>query len=99
MRLIEMQSANESRTTMNFKELAAFDAVLRTGSITEAARYIHRTQPQTTRLIAALEDRLGFKLFDRSRKRFVLTANGREFHDRVQLVLDSAAELESFSRR
>lgn len=84
---------------MNFRELEAFDAVLKTGSITEAARYIHRTQPQTTRLIAALENRIGFKLFDRSKKRFALTANGREFHDRVQHVLESVAELDSFSRR
>jgi len=84
---------------MNMKELEAFDAVLSTGTITEAARYINRTQPQATRLINALEERIGFKLFDRSRKRLILTPQGREFHEKVKDVLDSAADLDAYARR
>ena len=41
---------------MRLNRLQALRAVLETGSVTEAAHRIHRTQPQISRLISALED-------------------------------------------
>ncbi|KVM60343.1 LysR family transcriptional regulator [Burkholderia ubonensis] len=50
---------------MNFTHLAAFFAVVETGSVTAAAERIHVSQPALTREIKELEDRLGVSLFER----------------------------------
>ena len=50
---------------MNFKQLRAFREVMLTGSFSEAARNLYRTQPAISSLIAGLEDDIGFKLFTR----------------------------------
>ena len=50
---------------LNFKQLRAFREVMLTGSVSEAARNLYRTQPAISSLIAGLEDEIGFKLFAR----------------------------------
>ena len=51
---------------MNFKQLRAFSEVFNTGSVSEAARRLHRSQPAISGLIASLEAELGVELFTRS---------------------------------
>jgi DNA-binding transcriptional LysR family regulator len=50
---------------MNLRQLQAFKEVMLTGSVTEAARNIGRTQPAISSLIAGLENSVGYKLFER----------------------------------
>ena len=50
---------------MNLKQLTAFREVMLTGSVSEAARNLLRTQPAISAAVAGLEDDVGFKLFDR----------------------------------
>ena len=50
---------------MNFKQLRAFREVMQSGSISEAARRLHRTQPAISSLLCGLENQLGIKLFTR----------------------------------
>ncbi|MGB7335690.1 MAG: LysR family transcriptional regulator [Salaquimonas sp.] len=50
---------------MNFKQLAAFREVMLTGSFSDAARNLHRTQPAISAQISGLEHSIGFKLFVR----------------------------------
>ena len=50
---------------MNLKQLAAFREVMLTGSVSEAARNLYRTQPAISSMIAGLEEDLGFELFSR----------------------------------
>lgn len=47
------------------KHITAFNEVMLTGSISQAARNLHRTQPAISATISALEDELGCKLFER----------------------------------
>ncbi len=54
---------------MNLKQLSAFREVMLTGTVSEAARNLCRTQPAISSLIAGLEDDIGFKLFARRRGR------------------------------
>ncbi len=54
---------------MNLKQLSAFREVMLTGTVSEAARNLNRTQPAIRSLIAGLEDDIGFKLFARRRGR------------------------------
>ena len=53
---------------MKIDDLRAFDAVARHGSISEAARAKHVTQPAVTRRIQKLEQAFGAQLLDRSTK-------------------------------
>lgn len=61
---------------MNLRQLKAFQAVCRTGSITRASELIHLSQPALTRQIQELESYCGCKLFERTRHGIVLTDEG-----------------------
>ena len=50
---------------MNLKQLRAFREVMLTGSVSEAARNLYRTQPAISSLIANLEEDLNCELFSR----------------------------------
>ena len=50
---------------MNFKRLETFIWVATLGSFRKAAEHQHTTQPAISNRIAALEDELGVRLFER----------------------------------
>ncbi len=52
---------------MNLRQLEAFAAVMKSGSITHAAQTMHLSQPAVSKLIADLEHAIGFKLFVRTK--------------------------------
>ncbi|WP_085905380.1 LysR family transcriptional regulator [Kiloniella majae] len=56
---------------MNLKNLAIFREVMRTGSVSQAARNLNRTQPALSAGLKALEDELGISLFERRNRRLV----------------------------
>jgi len=58
-----------------------------------AAAAMHVTQPTFSRKIAALEQDLGVRLFDRSSKRVEPTAEGRLFLERARALLADAERL------
>lgn len=69
------------------KALRSFHAIVRTGSVTAAAREMNLTQPSVSRILAQLEDDLGFELFYRDRGRLVPTADGLQLFEEVDLAL------------
>lgn len=50
---------------MNLKQMKAFREIMLTGSVSEAARNLNRTQPSVSHQIAMLEEGLEMKLFER----------------------------------
>lgn len=78
---------------MTLQSLQALRAVMETGSATEAARRLYRTQPQISRLIASLEEELGFKLFIRDRRRLMPTQEGHLFYNEVKRILAGFDEI------
>lgn len=68
--------------------LAAFEAVLRTGSTAAAARELDLSQGAVSRLVQALEQQLGQPLFDRHRKRLVPTEAARVYGRDIARALD-----------
>ena len=73
----------------NHRQLEAFGAVMRTGGISSAARAVHLSQPAVSKLIAALEDELGFALFRRQSKRLVPTEEAHIFLGEVEAACAS----------
>lgn len=69
---------------MNLRQLEAFRATIRCGSITEAAKMMHISQPSVSRLIADLEHSAGFPLFVRVGRGLTPTVEGRNFYRGVE---------------
>lgn len=80
---------------LNVKELEAFRAFIECGSVTSAAERLNRTQPQVGRLLVALEESIGFRLFNRIGKRLQATPEAWRFYEEVDRVM---RELHSLSR-
>ena len=62
---------------MELARLAAFLEVEREGSMRAAARSLHLGQPALSARIAALEEELGVRVFDRNKRGVRLTLAGR----------------------
>jgi len=79
----------------------AFEAAARHLSFTRAAECLGVTQGAISRQVRQLEEFLGLELFQRIRKRLVLTDGGHAYYARVQPSLDQlqAATLEVVSYR
>ena len=79
------------------RALLTFDKVCRAGSISAAARDLNISQPSVSNAIAAMEARLGVRLFERSRSGIVLTPEGEALRLRAEmlrhLLRDAEAEL------
>ena len=69
---------------MSPKEIEAFRAVMLSGSMTVAARDIHTTQPNVSRLIAHLEYQLDMKLFERAGNKLTPTDEAIAFFREVE---------------
>jgi DNA-binding transcriptional LysR family regulator len=78
---------------LDLTQLRAVLAVRESGTVTLAAEQLGLSQPAVSRLVAALEDELGFVVFERSRRRMVLSERGAKFLDEAQSALRSMARL------
>lgn len=80
---------------MKMQHIEAFRAVMLTGSMTQAARQLHTSQPQISRLIGQLENLTRFPLFDRGSGRLVPTPDGARFFQEVEKAFVGLAGLEA----
>jgi DNA-binding transcriptional LysR family regulator len=85
---------------MNLRQIEVFRAIMLTGGISDAARFLGVSQPNVSRLIRHTEDRLGIKLFERIKGRLYPTAEALTLHEEVEraylgirLVHDVAQDL------
>ena len=69
---------------MNLRQMEAFRAVMMTGSVSQAAKRLHKTQPAVSMMIAALEDVIGFQLFERRKKRLYPTPEANYLYTEVE---------------
>ena len=75
--------------------MQVFVRVAEAGGFTSVARETHTTQPTVSRLVAALEDHLGARLFHRSTRAVSLTDDGKQFYELARHVLEAVAEAEN----
>ncbi|MBQ1440203.1 MAG: LysR family transcriptional regulator [Solobacterium sp.] len=73
---------------MELKQLEYFLAVADAGSISEAARLLHMTQPPLSVQMKLLENEIGTDLFIRSHRRTVLTDAGKKLYEHARIILE-----------
>ena len=90
---------------LNHRQLEAFRALIQTGSVTEAAKWMHITQPAASRLIADLEYTVGYILFRREKKRLLPTPEALALFEEVDRsfigigeIAEAAKEIGNFRR-
>ncbi len=79
---------------MNKREIALLWEVAVTGSVTRAAERVHISQPAASAALRSIEDKLGFALFLREKRRLVLTAKGRSLLPELSNALAALASLD-----
>lgn len=75
---------------IELKRLQQVLAVARTGSFSRGAEALHITQPALSRSIGILEDRYGFRVFERGRGGATLTSVGKQVVKEAETLLRSA---------
>lgn len=75
--------------------MATFVAVAELRSFAAAARRLRRTPSAVTRLVAALEDRLGARLLRRTTRSVTLTDAGARYLERARRILADVGEAEA----
>lgn len=72
---------------LEIRQLRYFVAAAETGNISRAAQQLNVSQPPVSRQIKALENELGFDLFNRTVRGVDLTAAGQKFFQNAQRIL------------
>lgn len=85
------------KTKSNFRQLQIFQEVVRTGSLTKAARRLNLTQPAVSSAIANLEQEVGFILFKRNHYGTELTVEAQYLAEGVEKVLSSVKSLDELA--
>ena len=80
---------------MEIRVLRYFLAIAREGSITNAANFLHVTQPTLSRQIRDLEEELGQKLFTRGSHSMTLTAEGMILRKRAEEIVSMVDKTEA----
>ncbi len=78
---------------MEFRDIQYVLKVAEERSISNAAQKLFITQPSLSQSIARIEDSLGVRLFDRSKKPLVLTFAGQQFIDTAYQILNYENQL------
>ncbi|MGY3353565.1 DNA-binding transcriptional LysR family regulator [Bradyrhizobium sp. GM0.4] len=83
---------------MRLRDIETFHAVMQTGSISAAARLLNVSQSAVSQMLMRAEDRLGFRLFDRTRGKLVATLEGRLLYAEAQKAMDAVDLVQSLAR-
>jgi DNA-binding transcriptional LysR family regulator len=78
---------------MDFRHLRTFVTVAEHGTVSKAALRLRIAQPALSRQISILEQELGVRLFDRIRRRLVLTGEGEQLLEECRSILGSVSSL------
>jgi DNA-binding transcriptional LysR family regulator len=83
---------------INLRHIEVFYAVMRAGSVTEAARVLNVTQPAVSVALKHLESRMKMKLFDRSGGRLQPTPEAKALLPDVAEIFGRIGAVERFSQ-
>lgn len=80
--------------TDRVRELEVFTEIAAAGSLAAAGRRLNMSPPAVTRILAALEERLGVRLIQRSTRHLSLTEAGMRFRESAHRLLADIEEAE-----
>ena len=83
---------------MTLHNLQVFIAVCEEGTMTDAAKRLHMTQPGVSKIISDMERYYETVFFMRKNRRFYLTAAGKQFLDDSRKVIQAFSRLEGNAR-
>lgn len=83
---------------MNLRQIEVFRAVMLAGSVTDAARLLHVSQPGISRMLGHIELQLGVKLFERSKGKLRPTPEAQALHAQVEHVYRGVQRIEEVAR-
>ena len=74
---------------MNIDKLQTFKTLCETMSFTKTAEELYTSQPNVTKQIKSLEEKLGYPLIHRTYKNFTLTEYGRLFYQTTVAIIEA----------
>lgn len=83
---------------MNLRQIEVFRAVMLAGSVTDAARLLHVSQPGVSRMLAHIELQLGLRLFERIKGKLQPTPQAQILYDQVEQVYRGVRRIEDCAR-
>lgn len=83
---------------MKLRQLEALRLVLARGTTKEAAEALGVTQSAVSRMVAQLEDEVGFSLFDRRHGRLHVTPEGQQFYTVAEKALSAIDQISATAR-
>lgn len=84
---------------LNSRQIETFHAVMKTGSVTEAARTLGVTQPAVTTSLKQIETSLGFNLFHRANGRLHPTREAQALFSEAARLQDSIIVFQKLAER
>ena len=84
---------------MNGRQIEIFHAIMKAGTVTEAAKSLGITQPAVTASLKQIETMLGFNLFHRSGGRLQPTAEARILNNEASRIQDSLSVFKKLALR
>jgi DNA-binding transcriptional LysR family regulator len=86
------------KSPIGLRALTTFRAIIKEGSVTAAARDVGLTQPAASRLLAQMEETVGFELFYRDKGKLIPTPDGLLLFDEVNRALDNIDRVNGLAR-
>lgn len=83
---------------MNLRQIEVFRAVMLAGTVSDAARLLHVSQPGVSRMLGHIELQLGMRLFERGRGRLKPTPEALELFSAVERVYRGVQRVEERAR-
>lgn len=83
---------------MNLRQIEVFRAVMLAGSVTDAARVLHVSQPGISRMLGHIELQLGVQLFERSRGKLRPTPEAQALYAQVEQVYRGVQRIDERAR-
>ncbi|EGR1393288.1 LysR family transcriptional regulator [Vibrio parahaemolyticus] len=84
---------------MNLRQLEVFYAIMQAGTVSGAARLLHVSQPNVTRVLAHTEQQLSFVLFERVKGRLVPTQEAKALLPEAEKVYQQLGQFRSLTNK
>ncbi|MBE4241967.1 LysR family transcriptional regulator [Vibrio parahaemolyticus] len=84
---------------MNLRQLEVFYAIMQAGTVSGAARLLHVSQPNVSRVLAHTEQQLGFALFERVKGRLVPTQEAKALLPEAEKVYQQLGQFRSLTNK